>query len=60
MLGVKFIRISDGADLYRYFNRWCADSGYVPYGTCRYALVANGGSVAWENLIGDGSHHGGC
>lgn len=59
-VGVKFIRISDGADLYRYIGWGCQDSGIVPSGTCRWAFVANAGTVTWLDLTGDGDHYGSC
>jgi hypothetical protein len=54
VVGAKFIRISDGHDLYRVLNRTCADTGYVDWGTCRYALAANGGTYDWIDLNGEG------
>jgi hypothetical protein len=60
IVGVKFIRTSDWHDLYRYLSGGCADTGVVPSGTCRWALVANGGTYEWQDLVGDGFHYGGC
>lgn len=59
-IGAKFIRISDGHDLYRTFSYWCVDTGFVDWGSCRYALAANGGTYTWLYISGNGDWPGDC
>jgi hypothetical protein len=58
-VGVRFIRLSDGAVLYRYFGNDCVDSGVVA-ASCREAHAANGGTHTWMKINAAAAYNTDC